>query len=89
MNTAENDKLPSTDITLMTFYLNYTVFLHDCMDKTEEAIIKAKFAIFSAIKEMDGEAGSQQKDIILLCQMINDNLSLWKNGIVELEKNLK
>lgn len=87
MNTAENEKLPATDVTLMTFYLNYTVFLHDCMGKDEEAIAKAKNAIFSAIKEMDGEAGTQQKDIILLCQMIKDNLSLWKNGIVDLNKN--
>ncbi len=71
----------------MTFYLNYTVFLHDCLGKDEEAINKAKIAIFSAIKEMDAEAGNQQKDLILLCQMIKDNLALWKNGIVDLNKN--
>jgi len=87
LKTAENDKLPANDVTLLTFYLNYTVFLHDCLGKVDEAMTKAKEAIFSAIKEMDGESGSQQKDIILLCQMIKDNLALWKNGILDLNKN--
>ena len=65
----------------MTFYLNYTVFLHDCIGNYDDAVKYAKNAIFSAIKDLDGDTGNEQKDIILLCQMIKDNLSLWKNGI--------
>ena len=79
--------MPFTDITLMTFYLNYSVFLYDCMTNTDDAIKYAKNAILSAIKDLDGDTGNEQKDIILLCQMIKDNLSVWKNGIIDINEN--
>jgi 14-3-3 protein epsilon len=78
---AESDKLPPTDITYLTFFLNYSVFLHDIMGDKNEAIKKAKSVLHAALRETEDITENHQKDIILLCQMIKDNLSLWKNEI--------
>jgi 14-3-3 protein epsilon len=80
---AENDKFSLTDMTYLTFYLNYSVFLHDILEDRNEAIKSAKSVLHSALKETEEITDNQQKDIILLCQMIKDNLSLWKNEIPE------
>jgi 14-3-3 protein epsilon len=80
---AESDKLPPTDITYLTFFLNYSVFLHDLMGDKNEAIKKAKSVLHAALRETEDITENHQKDIILLCQMIKDNLSLWKNDILD------
>jgi hypothetical protein len=83
LNSAENDKFPSTDMTYLTFFLNYSVFLHDILEDRNEAIKRAKTVLHAALKETEEITDNHQKDIILLCQMIKDNLSLWKNEIPE------
>lgn len=80
---AENDKFPSTDIIYLTFFLNYSVFLHDTMNDKAEAVRIAKTTLHAALRDTEEIVDNNQKDIILICQMIKDNLSLWKNEIPE------
>jgi 14-3-3 protein epsilon len=80
---AENEKFPSTDMTYLTFYLNYCVYLHDVLEDRNEAIKVAKSILHSTLKDTDEITDTSQKDVILLCQMIKDNLSLWKNEMPE------
>ncbi len=88
MTTAENDKLPPTDLTYLTFCLNYSVFLYDVINDKVEAIKRAKSALHAALRETEEITENHQKDIILLCQMIKDNLSLWKNEMPDELNNL-
>lgn len=83
LNTAEKEKFLSTDMIYLTFFLNYTVFLHDILENTEEAVKRAKAILHAALKDTEEITEINQKDVILLCQMIKDNLSLWKNEIPE------
>jgi hypothetical protein len=76
---AENDKFSPTDMIYLTFFLNYSVFLHDIMEDRNEAIKKAKTTLHAALRETEEITENYQKDVILLCQTIKDNLSLWKN----------
>ena len=76
---AEGDKFSPTDMIYLTFFLNYSVFLHDIVEDRNEAIKRAKAALQSALKETEEITENYQKDVILLCQTIKDNLSLWKN----------
>ncbi len=63
--------------------INYCVFLNDIIEDRAEAIKRAKSVLHSALKDTEEITDNTQKDIILLCQMIKDNLSLWKNEIPE------
>jgi len=83
LNTAEKEKFLSTDMIYLTFFLNYTVFLHDILENTDEAVKRAKAILHAALKDTEEITEINQKDVILLCQMIKDNLSLWKNEIPE------
>ena len=49
----------------------------------EEAIKFAKSCLHAALKDTEEIVDNNQKDIILICQMIKDNLSLWKNEMPE------
>ena len=71
-------KFASTDIAYLTFYLNYSVFLHDTMKNTEESIKYSKACLYAALKDTEDIVDNSQKDIVLLCQMLKDNISLWK-----------
>jgi hypothetical protein len=42
---------------------------------------RAKTVLHAALRETEEITENHQKDIILLCQMIKDNLSLWKNEL--------
>jgi len=77
------DKLPKTDIVLLTLNLNYSVFLNDVLDKRGEAISIAKVVLYETLKEIEEVNDNYQKDVILICQMIKDNLALWKNEMSE------
>ena len=79
LSTAEGEKFSPTDMTYLTFFLNYSVFLHDIMEDGIEAERRAKAILHAALKETEEITENHQKDIILLCQVIKDNLSLWKN----------
>lgn len=85
---ALTEKLPKTDIILLTLYLNFSVFLHDIEDDRIRAIEIAKKILYETLKEIEEVTDNQQKDIILICQMIKDNLSLWKNEMSEELNNI-
>ena len=61
---------------MLTFDVN-------CIKSIEYAIKVAKSILYETLKEIEEVTDNQQKDIILICQMIKDNLSLWKNEMSE------
>ena len=77
-----------TDTTYLTLYLNYSVFLHDVLNERAQAINTAKQILHSSLKDTDEITENHQKDIIILCQMIKDNLSLWKTEMPEELNNI-
>jgi hypothetical protein len=58
------------------------------VNDSEEAIKRAKSVLHSALREIEEITENHQKDIILLCQMIKDNLALWKNEMPEEINNI-
>lgn len=80
---SQEGKWLPTEITYLTFCLNYSVFLHDTLGDREGAIKFAKSCLHAALKDTEEIVDNNQKDIILICQMIKDNLSLWKNEMPE------
>ena len=78
LQTIKTCKYGSTETTYLTFYLNYSVFLHDTIKNTEESIKVSKACLYEALKDTEDIVDNSQKDIVLLCQMLKDNISLWK-----------
>lgn len=78
LQTIKTCKYASTETPYLTFYLNYSVFLHDTMKNTEESIKVSKACLYEALKDTEDIVDNSQKDIVLLCQMLKDNISLWK-----------
>lgn len=61
--------------------LNYSVFLYEIDEKTEEAVTTAKNAFDVAINGLGQSTdNSQYKDATLILQLIRDNLSLWTSA---------
>ena len=48
------------------------------MKNTEESIKYSKACLYEALKDTEDIVDNSQKDIVLLCQMLKDNISLWK-----------
>ena len=48
------------------------------MKNTEESIKVSKACLYEALKDTEDIVDNSQKDIVLLCQMLKDNISLWK-----------
>ena len=59
------------------FYLNYGVFLHDIIEKKQEAIEVTKKFLEETFAEHDEIKSNEQKDIVLIWQIMKDNLALW------------
>ena len=53
------------------------------MKNTEEAIKVSKTCLYEALKDTEEIVDNSQKDIVLLCQMLKDNISLWKTEFNE------
>jgi 14-3-3 protein epsilon len=83
LQTIKECKYTSTETPYLTFYLNYSVFLHDTMKNTDEAIKVSKTCLYEALKDTEEIVDNSQKDIVLLCQMLKDNISLWKTEFNE------
>ena len=77
---AETGKFLATDIVYLTFFLNYTVFLYEVMENKSEAIKRSKIVLNAALKDTEEITENCQRDIILLCQLIKDNLALWRHN---------
>ena len=83
LQTIKECKYATTETPYLTFYLNYSVFLHDTMKNTEESIKVSKNCLYDALKDTEEIVDNSQKDIVLLCQMLKDNISLWKTEFNE------
>ena len=57
------------------------------MKNTEESIKVSKNCLYDALKDTEEIVDNSQKDIVLLCQMLKDNLSLWKTEFNEGNNN--
>ena len=53
------------------------------MKNNEEAIKVSKTCLYEALKDTEEIVDNSQKDIVLLCQMLKDNISLWKTEFNE------
>ena len=87
LQTIKECKYATTETPYLTFYLNYSVFLHDTMKNTEESIKVSKNCLYDALKDTEEIVDNSQKDIVLLCQMLKDNISLWKTEFNEGNNN--
>ena len=83
LQTIKECKYTSTETPYLTFFLNYSVFLHDTMKNNDEAIKVSKTCLYEALKDTEEIVDNSQKDIVLLCQMLKDNISLWKTEFNE------
>ena len=83
LQTIKECKYATTETPYLTFFLNYSVFLHDTMKNTEESIKVSKNCLYDALKDTEEIVDNSQKDIVLLCQMLKDNISLWKTEFNE------
>ena len=63
--------------TVLGIYLNYSVFLYEIAEKTQEAIQMAKQASEDAIAVLDTASENEYKDAMLILQLLHDNISLW------------
>lgn len=68
------------NLSYIKFYLNYTVYLHDIMEETEKAILEAKKVLQDALFVFDDIKNNNEKDIILICQILKDNIAVWSQG---------
>ena len=57
--------------------LNYSVFLYEVQQKSDEACNLAKQAFDDAIAELDTLDEESYKDSTLIMQLLRDNLTLW------------
>ena len=57
--------------------MNYGVFLHDIIEKKQEAIEVTKKFLEETFAEHDEIKSNEQKDIVLIWQIMKDNLALW------------
>ena len=57
--------------------LNFSVFLYEVQNKTDEACNLAKAAFDDAIAELDTLDEESYKDSTLIMQLLRDNLTLW------------
>ena len=57
------------------------------MKNTDEAIKVSKTCLYEALKDTEEIVDNSQKDIVLLCQMLKDNISLWKTEFNEGNKD--
>jgi len=57
--------------------LNYSVFLYEVQQKSDEACTLAKAAFDDAIAELDTLDEESYKDSTLIMQLLRDNLTLW------------
>lgn len=71
-------KYDPRDILYLTFFLNYSVFLQDTLKETQKAIEVSTKCFHDALGETQEIEDNTQKDIVLLCQMLKDNISLWE-----------
>mmetsp|Transcript_655 Transcript_655/g.652 ORF Transcript_655/g.652 Transcript_655/m.652 type:complete len:252 (+) Transcript_655:164-919(+) len=74
--------IEESDPVLLTFYLNYSNFLAGKMSKKEEAIKISKMALERVTSKGIELKEKSQTDILFLCQLIKDNLALWKSEVI-------
>lgn len=68
------------DLNYFKFYLNYVVYLHDILLEKIKAINLAKQILEEALFSFDKIKLINETEIILICQLFKDNISLWNKN---------
>merc|ERR1712151_114509 len=58
--------------------LNYSVFQHEVLEATDQAVATATEALTKASIDLQNSPQEQKQDAILTMQLIQDNLTLWQ-----------
>lgn len=85
LKVSDANEVSSVNSTLLSLYLNYSVFLYEITDQKELAIKLASKAFDDAIKILDTIPEKDYKESTLILQLLQDNLRLWSS---EKEKSL-
>jgi len=75
--TSQASELAPTHPIRLGLALNYSVFLYEVQQKSQEACDLAKQAFDDAIAELDTLDEESYKDSTLIMQLLRDNLTLW------------
>ena len=75
--TQQAEGLPPTHPIRLGLALNYSVFLYEVQNHSEDACQLAKRAFDDAIAELDTLDEESYKDSTLIMQLLRDNLTLW------------
>lgn len=70
--------LPITHPVRMGLALNFSVFQHEVLGETQAAIATAKKALEDSRDFLPSLPEESKQDVILTCQLLDDNLSLWE-----------
>jgi len=69
--------LPAANTVRLGLALNFSVFQHETLQNTSEAIATAQFALQEAQGNLNSVPDAQQDDVAMTMKLIQDNLSLW------------
>lgn len=70
--------LPAANTVRLGLALNFSVFQHETMQRTEEAVGTATLALNEARANLHSVPETQQDDVAMTMKLIQDNLSLWE-----------
>lgn len=73
-----SQSLPAVNTVHLGLALNFSVFQHETLQSTKEAIATAKEALSGARAAMHLVPEEQQHDVDMTISLIQDNLSLWE-----------
>ncbi len=75
-------KLETTDPIYLTFVNNYSIFLATKLNSKSQAIELCKEVLEKVTLIGVELKDKQQTDIVFLCQLLKDNMSLWKTDLI-------
>lgn len=61
----------------LKFYINYTVFLYDILEDGSRAVEETKQVLETTLLDYNEIKTNEQKDLILIWQIMKENLALW------------
>lgn len=76
--TAEAEALPTVHPVRLGLALNYSVFQHEVLQNTVEAVNIAKQAYEGASSQLGSVPEENRNDAFLTMQLLQDNLGLWE-----------
>lgn len=88
-NLIKESKLEASEPIYLTFINNYAIFMATKLNLKTEAINLCKEALEKITLIGIELKDKQQTDIVFLCQLLKDNMSLWKAELILNKQNVK